>query len=86
MCGSYGEQIYTCLERKPLVVCCKQGKANVPNWLFGIANHRLFFDNWDDVKTYIHMVDNFPSGIVPEFNKFRFIDYAKVFNANSRPS
>lgn len=78
MCGSYNEQTHACLQRKPVIICCKQGKHNVPDWLFGICHHEMFFSNWNEVKKYLEHVayDN----NVKHYKRWRFIDYDKAFN------
>lgn len=80
MCGSFTELTHAVQERKPVLIHCEQGKASVPNWLFGLCNHELFFDKWDDLKQYIKMV---AYSDITEYNdldgKWKFIDYNKVF-------
>lgn len=78
ICGSYHETAMAAIQRKPIIVCCPQGKNAIPGWLFGIAKHQMFFDNWDDVKKYIvhvAMDDN-----VQTYNRWRFFDKRKVLN------
>ena len=79
MCGSYHESTYACLEKKPIIVCCKQGKDEIPNWLYGIANHRLFFSNWKSVENYLLNVA-YSSLETHILNGWRFLDYEKIFN------
>ena len=77
MCGSYNEQTWACLQRKPVVIHCKQGKHNVPDWLFGICQHEMMFSTWDEVKGYLKHVafdDN-----VKHYKRWRFIDMDKVY-------
>lgn len=78
MCGSYAEQTYNCLEHKPLIVCCPQGKENIPNFVFGMgASHIMFYQTWSEVKSYIEQVcyaETFPAQ-----EKWRFIDFTTVF-------
>lgn len=78
MCGSYNEQTHACLQRKPIIVHCKQGKHHVPDWLFGIANHKMFFSSWDEVKAYLRHVA-FDEN-VDDYNRWRFFDFDKIFN------
>lgn len=77
MCGSYNEQTYASLQRKPILIHCKQGKENVPDWLFGVCKHKEFFSTWDDLKTYIKLVayTNFRP-----HKWWKFFDYSKVYN------
>jgi len=77
MCGSYSEVTYASLEHKPNIVCCKQGKDNVPNWLYGVCDHNCFFGSWQEVKDYIRYV---AFELPPDDKRWRFLDYNKIFN------
>lgn len=78
MCGSYGEQTYSSLEKKPIIVFCKQGKSKIPNWLFGTGmRHNMFFQTLDEVKEYILHICYDEE--VDDLGRWRFIDYDKVF-------
>lgn len=77
MCGSYGEQSMACLERKPVVGFCPQGKDKIPNWLFGILKPELLFSSLQEVKNYLLHVNNDP--VVDDHNRWRFIDMNKVY-------
>ncbi len=77
MCGSYHENCMASYQRKPVIVCCPQGKAAVPNWIHSVGRHRMFFTNWDEVKAYILRAcyqEDFDTE-----NRWRFFDYDKVF-------
>lgn len=77
MCGSYHEAAYATLQRTPVIVNCKQGKSFVPDWLFGVLQHDLFFDSWDKVKSYIDFIDT--SLEVEEHNRWRFFDFDMIY-------
>jgi len=80
MCGSYCELTYSCLEHKPVIICSKQGKQNIPHWIYGITEtHRTFFNNWIEVKRYIRGVAYDTLGYPAENDGWRFLDYNKVF-------
>jgi len=57
MCGSFEEVTIANLQHKPVIVWCKQGKASVPDWLFGQLKHQLFFSSIDEVIDYLYYVD-----------------------------
>jgi hypothetical protein len=79
MCGSYGEQTYAALEKKPIIVWCPQGKKEVPNWLFGNGmRHRMFFGSLEEVKQYITHIDTAKD--IDCLGRWRFLDYDKIFN------
>jgi hypothetical protein len=76
-CGTYNEQHLACMQHKPVVIHCKQGKHMVPDWLHGICRHEMMFGSWDGVKNYLKHVafDDNPE----HFRRWRFIDMDKVY-------
>jgi len=52
-CGTYDEISRANDQKKPVLVWCKQGKAAIPDWLFGKLPHELFFDDMDGVLGYL---------------------------------
>lgn len=78
MCGSYGEQSQACMRRLPVIIHCKQGKNKVPNWLWGICDHKTMFSTWQEVKDYIKYVAFDPNPDTLN-GKWKFIDFKKVF-------
>lgn len=77
MCGSYHENCMAAYQRKPVIVCCKQGVSAIPNWVFSVSCCEMFFDNWEDVKSYINNVCFAEK--VDTYNRWRFFDYDKIF-------
>lgn len=55
-CGTYEELFWANREKKPILVYCKQGKAQIPDWLFGAIPHQHMFDTWVDLKLYLNHV------------------------------
>ena len=79
LCGSYHEAFLALSQRKPVLVRCKQGKSNAPNWLFGVVPHQLIFSNWEELLGYLGEVNCCESD-VEHLNRWRFFDFDKVFN------
>lgn len=77
MCGSYGEQSMACIQRKPVVGFCPQGKNRIPNWLFGILKPEMLFSSLHEVKLYLLHVNQ--DRDVEDYNRWRFIDMNKVY-------
>jgi len=77
MCGSYFEMTYACLEKKPIIVHCEQGKMHVPDWVFGIIPHQFIFSTWNEVKSYIQHVAY--DEHVEHFKRWRFFDMNKIY-------
>jgi hypothetical protein len=78
LCGSYWEAAIAVQQRKPLLICCEEGFASIPNWLYGITPYRLFFDTWEKLFTYLDHVDK--DNEVDDLRRWTFFDYEKVFN------
>jgi len=83
MCGTYSEVTYACQQRKPVLVLC-QDKTRVPNWLFGLCDHELFFETVEQLKDYVSFI-NSSSEVDDMDRKWRFINYNKVFGVNMGP-
>ena len=78
MCGSYHEAFMAVQQKKPLLIYCKQGKHNVPNWLFGVMPHEHMFSNWDELLSHLQ---NINEGIeTKHYNRWRFFNFDKIFN------
>ncbi len=56
MCGTMEEIFLANREKKPIILMCPQGKAQISPWLFGALKHKLFFDSWNDVKKYLNKI------------------------------
>jgi len=80
MCGSYHENCMAAYQRKPVMVCCRQGKAAIPNWMYSVCRHEMFFDEWYDLHEYIKHVCY--DEHVETYNRWRFFNYDKIFGRN----
>jgi hypothetical protein len=80
MCGTYAEETLAVSQKKPVIICCKQGKHAIPNFCFKrMGRHHMMFGNWDGVKSYLIQVDADPL-FEDTSNTWRFFDYDKVYN------
>ncbi len=57
-CGTIWEVCVANLARKPIIVVCSQGKSQTPDWLFALLKHELFFDTFEEAKTYLKHIDS----------------------------
>ena len=78
-CGSYVEIAHAAMERKPILVVCKQGKNKIPGFLWGLCGgHSTFFSDWKQLKDYIVRV-----AIADDFDdlngRWKFFNYDKVY-------
>ncbi len=78
-CGTIHEIALANSQKKPVLVVCKQGKSNVPDWLYGRLNHDEFFDDFHSLKDYLNQVDCDPAF---EPNK-RWLFFSKQHLQNS---
>lgn len=56
-CGTLEEIFLANRQKKPIILHMKQGKQNVPDWLFGTIPHQTMFGNWEQVKDYLIQID-----------------------------
>ena len=78
MCGSYHEASVAIAQKKPVVIMCKQGKENLPNWMFGVVPHEMVFSNWSELFEYLHHINE--DDDAEHMNRWRFFDFNKVYN------
>ena len=62
-------------QRKPTLVVLEGGKANCPNWLFGIMNYEFMFDNFDSLQTWITQIDD--GTIEGDLSRWVFMDVSE---------
>ncbi len=55
-CGSYEEVKITADANKPIMVVCKQGKKNVPGWLYAELDHNTFFNNEEELFGHLKLI------------------------------
>ena len=82
MTGSYNEAFLAVNQKKPVLTMCKQGKENLPNWLFGVMPHEMMFSNWEDLQNYLYFINN--SEQVEHMNRWRFLDMDYIHGSASR--
>lgn len=56
-CGSYEEIVTANRQKKPVLIWCKQGKQNAPNWLFFMLPHDHIFGSMDDLLKYLKQIN-----------------------------
>lgn len=76
MCGTIEELTTLNRSKKAILVVCKQGKKNVPRWLFGMIPHQHVFNNFEEAKDYLWEVDSGKN--VEDFKRWQFFDYSKL--------
>lgn len=77
LCGSYHEAFVAIGQKKPVIVRCKQGKEELPNWMLGVMPHEMVFSTWSEVLEYLHHVNEDPD--VEHLKRWRFFDFNKVY-------
>lgn len=58
MCGSYEEIVTANRQKKPILVWCKQGKKEAPNWLFFMLPHEHIFNSVDEILDHLSSINN----------------------------
>lgn len=72
-CGTLEEIFLANRQKKPVIVHMKQGKKNVPDWLFGTLPHQMMFSTWQEVKDYLLYIDS--SENINTLNRWYFLQY-----------
>lgn len=57
MCGSYEEIVTANRQKKPILVWCKQGKHQAPNWLFFMIPHEQIFSSMEELLSYLESIN-----------------------------
>lgn len=71
-CGTFEELFLMNKQKKPTLIVCKQGKKEVPDWIYGMVTHELMFDNFSDMFVYLDKVD---SGQADNLGRWLIFDY-----------
>ena len=72
-CGTLEEIFWANRQKKPIIVHMVQGKKNAPDWLFGTIPHQMIFSSWDEIKTYLYYINNFPN--IDTYKRWYFFNY-----------
>jgi nucleoside 2-deoxyribosyltransferase len=70
--GTYEEIAWANIENKPVLVVVKQTKIELNDWAFAQLIPELFFDTFDELKTYLNHVDTADS--VEDYGRWRFLN------------
>ena len=82
MAGSYNEAFLAVNQKKPVLIMCKQGKQNIPNWLFGVVPHEMMFSDWIELRSYLNFINSGEE--VKHMNRWRFLDMDHIYGATTR--
>ena len=82
MAGSYNEAFLAVNQKKPVLVMCKQGKDNIPNWLFGVVPHEMMFSNWTELRSYLYFINS--NEEVNHMNRWRFLVMDHIYGTTTR--
>lgn len=74
LCGTYEEIFLANRHKHPILLCCPQGKENIPNWLFGTIRHEEMFNTIDEIKIYLQQIN---SGLITDNERWQFFNHQK---------
>jgi len=57
-CGTYDEIFMAASQNKPVIIMCPQGKSAISPWMYGRLPNELFFESWDEVRSYIDHINS----------------------------
>lgn len=72
-CGTWEEYFWMNRQKKPCLLVCKQGKAHIPDWVFGSSPHEMTFDNFNQLENYLHYIDK--TKVIDDMGRWLFFDY-----------
>ncbi len=58
MFGTIHELLNSLAQRKPTLVVIEGGRANAPNWLFGIMDYNFMFDSFEDLQIFLEQIND----------------------------
>jgi len=61
LCGTVEEISIGSKQVKPILIMCKNGKKNLPSWLYGRLPHEHFFNTWEELKNYLNRINSDPN-------------------------
>jgi nucleoside 2-deoxyribosyltransferase len=70
--GTVHELINAINQRKPTLVVVEGGKSEAPNWLFGIMRHEFIFDDFEEMRAFLTLIDT--GTIQPDYTRWVFLD------------
>lgn len=56
-CGTMEELFWANRSKKPCLVFCKQGKKNIPDWIFGTIPSEMLFDDMSSLLQYLRQIN-----------------------------
>jgi hypothetical protein len=71
-CGTYEELSWAARCKKPTIVVSAQGKKYLPDWLFAMHPHRLFFNSFVDAFDYLNYIDKTPQDKIETLGRWKF--------------
>ena len=57
--GTHHEIIVSDNAKKPTLLVCPEGKANVPAWYYGFIDLKYMFGSWDELYHYLREVNDY---------------------------
>ena len=58
MFGTIHELLNSLAQRKPTLVVIEGGRAQAPNWLFGIMDYNFMFDSFEDLQIFLEQIND----------------------------
>lgn len=79
LCGTFIELAHAAMGRKAVFLVCKQGKKKIPNFLFGLLKHELFFDSFKEMKKVIKRISKGRYKQEDLMSRLKLFNYDKVY-------
>jgi len=76
--GSYEEIFRSNMSKKPILIFAKQGKAEIPNWLYWTLDINEIFENMGEVVQYLNNIND--EIVTPNQDRWRFFNWTKLLS------
>ena len=76
--GTYEEIFLSNRQKKPVLIWCPQGKKAIPDWLYGVIDHKFFFNTTEEILEYLTVINT--SKDIEPLERWLCIDYRKLYS------
>jgi nucleoside 2-deoxyribosyltransferase len=76
-CGTFHETAHAFLQRKPVIIFTDKDISNIPGWMYGHGNWKMFYPSLDEALEYIRHIHQDEN--VETLNRWKFLNYDKIY-------
>lgn len=76
LCGTLEEVFWANRLKRPILLYCPRGINKIYHWMWGVLPHQLFFEQWDDLFSYLNDIDSGKN--TEHLKRWMWFDYDKL--------